>query len=99
MTRNLSVVTNATPKPKAKARKPATIKAAAEMSERDLLVTMRTRVATEIDGGVPAHTLAPLMRQLRDLDKEIRALDAREDQGAEVDAAEVEDGTFDAASV
>ncbi len=75
MTRKLSVVTTET--------KPPTIHAAAEMSERALLVAMRSRVAVEIDGGVPAHALAPLMRQLRETDKDIRALDAREEQEAE----------------
>ena len=63
-------------------RPPVTIKEAAGMTERDLLVAMRTKVAAEIDAGVPAHALAPLMRQLRDFDKEIRALDARDQEEA-----------------
>ena len=58
--------------------KPKTLKDAADVSERALLLTMRDEISTEIDNGVPPHTLAPLLRQLRELDKEIRALDLRE---------------------
>ncbi len=58
-------------------RLPRTLKAAVKLDERDLLVALRNRLATEIDGGVPAHTLAGLVKQLRDLDKDIRLLDAR----------------------
>ena len=66
-----------TPDDKPKPRRPRTLKEAVQRSERELLVTMRARIAAEIDGGVPPHTLAPLTRQLRDLDKEIRLLDER----------------------
>lgn len=89
MAGKLSVVTDETPPPA-----PKTIKAAAEMSERQLLAAMRTRVATEIDAGVPAHALAPLMRQLRELDKEIRAIDSR-DGGDDIgEAASTPDEKF-----
>jgi hypothetical protein len=67
----------APPKPRAK-----TLKEAVERSERELLVMMRERVAVEIDNGPPAHTLAPLARQLRDLDREIRLLDEKAKQEA-----------------
>ena len=96
MPRKLSVVADGATAPPAP--RPKTIKAAAEMSERSLLVAMRSKVAAEIDGGVPAHALAPLMRQLRDFDKEIRAIDAREAQDRER-GGEVEDGDFDASAV
>lgn len=56
---------------------PKTLKDAVDVSERALLVTIRAKIAAEIDGGVPPHTLAPLTRQLRDIDKEIRLLDHR----------------------
>lgn len=74
---------------------PRSLKDAAEVSERALLVMMRTKIAAEIDGGVPPHTLAPLTRQLRDIDKEIRALDLRalEEAG---DAGDAPDEAFDA---
>ena len=56
---------------------PKSLKDAAEQSERALMVRMRTTIAVEIDGGVPPHALASLIRQLRDIDKEIRLLDQR----------------------
>lgn len=71
--RSLSVVDPAAP---AAPKKPRTIKDAAQLSERELLDAMRAKVAAEIDAGVPAHALAPLMRQLRDLDRDIRAIDS-----------------------
>jgi hypothetical protein len=80
MARKLTVVTPDTKAPAKKRTAPATIKEAVEGSERDLLVAMRRKAAAEIDAGVPAHALAPLMRQMRELDKEIRALDARDEQ-------------------
>ncbi len=58
-------------------RLPRTLKAAVQLDERNLLVALRQKIAVEIDGGVPAHTLAGLVKQLRDLDREIRLLDAR----------------------
>lgn len=61
--------------------KPETIEAAIDMGERTLLVALREKVAAEIDTGVPAHTLAGLMKHLRELDKEIRAIDARQREG------------------
>lgn len=71
----------------AEAAKPKTLKVAVDASERELLVAMRARVAAEIDGGVPAHALAGLMRQLRELDREIRLIDAREAESGDVDDA------------
>lgn len=67
---------------------PKTLKDAVDVSERALLVTIRAKIASEIDAGVPPHTLAPLTRQLRDIDKEIRLLDQRtqEDAGEDDDA-------------
>lgn len=61
----------------AKKSKPATLKAAADSSERELLVKMRDDISDAVSAGVPAHTLAPLMRQLREIDKEIRTVDLR----------------------
>ncbi len=65
-------------------RLPRTLKAAVKLPERDLLVALRSKIAAEIDAGVPAHTLAGLVKQLRDLDREIRVLDVR----AELEEAE-----------
>jgi hypothetical protein len=74
---------------------PKTLKDAVDVSERALLVTIRAKIAAEIDGGVPPHTLAPLTRQLRDIDKEIRLLDQRaHEEAGEDDVAP--DEAFDA---
>jgi len=81
--------------PKRQAR---TLKEAVRLSERELLVMMRERIASEIDGGVPPHTLAPLSRQLRELDKEIRLLDLKAKQEAAEDGI-VADEEWDAASI
>jgi hypothetical protein len=78
---NLKVVTEAD----APAAPPNSLKDAAEQSERALLVRMRTTIAVEIDNGVPAHALASLIRQLRDVDKEIRLLDQRASEEARDD--------------
>ena len=84
--------------PAPKKSKPRTIKAAVDMDERALLVALREKAASEIDAGVPAAYLAPVMRQLREIDREIRALDAREKQEAER-GGPVEDETFDATAI
>jgi hypothetical protein len=55
----------------------------------DLLVSLRDRVAREIDAGVPPAYLAPLVRQLRDLGKEIAALEAIEAEEDDVSLAAV----------
>ena len=100
MPRNLSVVKPGAAKPaKAPARSPRTVKAAAEHSERALLVALRTRIATDIDQGVPAAYLAPLSRQLRDIDREIRALDARAAEEASESSGAAPDEEFDASAV
>lgn len=76
--------------------KPKTIKQAADASERDLLVSLRTLLATELDkGAVPAHALASVSAKLREYDREIRALDARDDE-QEVKRASAPDETWQA---
>lgn len=70
---------------------PTSLTEAAERSERDLLVMMRDTVSAEIGRGVPAHTLAPLMRQMRDIDREIRQLDLRVKQEAAADGGAVDE--------
>lgn len=80
--------------------KPKTLKQAIEpeRSERELLVMMRERLAAEIDSDVPPHTLAPLIRQLREVDKEIRLLDEKRSQESGDDDAP-SDEAFDASSI
>lgn len=78
---------------------PATLNEAAESSERALLVMMRKNISDTIGAGVPAHTLAPLMRQMRELDKEIRNLDARAAQETPASGKEPVDNSFDASAI
>lgn len=68
---------------------PKSLRSAAEVSERALLVMLRTKIAAELDAGVPPHTLAPLSRQLLIIAKEIEAIDLRaKEEGADAaDAA------------
>jgi hypothetical protein len=78
---------------------PMTLKTATEKSERQLLVTMRAKIASEIDCGVPPHTLAPLSRQLLDIDKQIRQIDVRASQESDAHANGAVDDTFDSAAI
>ena len=95
MARKLAVVP---PGAQAEAPIPTTIKAAAEHSERALLVAMRNRLAGDLDAGLPAHALAPVSRQLREIDREIRAIDARAAEEAK-NGDPAEDQAFDASAV
>ena len=79
----------------AKMAQPKSLKAAAERGERELLVSMRNEISDAVAAGVPPHTLAPLMRQLRDIDKEIRAYDMRVEQ-SQVESGYTVENTFDA---
>lgn len=78
---------------------PKTIKAAADVSERALLVALRGHLAAEMDkGAVPPHALAGVSAKIREYDREIRALDARAAEEGD-SGADVEDGEFDASAV
>lgn len=72
----LSVVTDKTPVPKS--RRARTVKAAASSgSQRELLLALRARIATDIDSpNTPPRDLAALSRRLLEIAKEIEALDA-----------------------
>lgn len=89
---HLKVATAADAEPKPE---PKNLQEAAEASERDLLVMMREKAAREIDNGVPPAYLAPIMRQIRELDREIRLMDEKAQQEAEEDAAAGERRTWD----
>jgi len=93
MASKLKVVTDQDVPPAA----PKSLKDAVDVSERALLVTIRAKIASEIDGGVPPHTLAPLTRQLRDIDKEIRLLDQRAKEEADEDGASPDEAWSDEA--
>lgn len=95
----LKVVSDADAPPNPKPA-PKTIVAAVQASERELLVALRAKAAAELDAGVPAHAISQLMRQLRELDKDIRALDAREaHDGKETASSRPVDNIFDADAI
>ena len=71
--------------------------AADEGTRRDLLVAMRSRVATAVeDPNTPARDLAALTRRLMEIAKDIEALDARDQEG---ESGPVSDESFDAAAI
>jgi hypothetical protein len=78
----------------ARADQPKTIKGAADHSERALLVALRTNLAEQLDAGVPSHTLAALVKQLREVDHAIRAIDSRDGDDDIGDAAGTPDAKF-----
>jgi hypothetical protein len=95
----LSVVKPGAKAPKADPPKSVT-QAAAGGDARELLVAMRARIAIAVeDPTTPARDLAALTKRLSDIALSIGAIDARAEQEASKDAAETEDGNFDAASV
>lgn len=65
--------------------------AASEGTQRDLLVAMRDRIATDLDDGVPARELASLTKRLMDIVREIAVIDAEEKGDAVGDAAATPD--------
>ncbi len=94
----LRAVTDADKPPLQKPKqKEKTVKQAAVSSERDLLVALRNMAANDLDSGaIPAHARPTMIKQLRELDRELRALDEREAQeGAQDDGGDVDD-RFDA---
>jgi hypothetical protein len=98
-TRKLAVVAPDAPPPTPDTPKaPGSLREAAEHSERALLVALRTKIAGDIDKGVPPHTLAPLSKQLRELDRDIRALDVRAKEDAD-DGEDAPDEEFDASAI
>jgi outer membrane biosynthesis protein TonB len=82
-----------------KSTKAMTVAQAADSgSRRDLLIAMRSRIATTVDDSkTPARDLAALSRRLQEIGKELEALDAEE--GQESEDGDVEDTKFDPASI
>lgn len=58
---------------------PTTVKQAAAMNRRELLRSLRDRIASDIDAGVPARDLASLSKRLLDISKELEDLEVAED--------------------
>lgn len=72
---NLSVVTEQTAPPKPKVH--AKIADALEGSSRDVLASMRRALAKKLDDGdVSSNAIASAYKELRELDRLIRAIDA-----------------------
>lgn len=73
--------------------------AAASGTTRELLVATRDRIAVAVENpNTAARDLASLTKRLMETQREIEAIDARDNQEAEK-GAEVTDGDFDAAAV
>lgn len=87
------------PAPKKPAAPKSVTQAAESGTTRELLVSMRARIAKAVeDPNTPGRDLAALTNRLMQIVREIEALDARdaeEDDGA----PEVQDGDFDASAV
>ncbi len=81
-------------------RPPSTVSEAAETgTSRDLLVTMRARIAKAVDDpNTLARDLAALTKRLVEVVRDIEAIDARLEQEGN-DASTVEDGAFDSSAV
>ncbi|MFI5833202.1 hypothetical protein ACIA5A_05945 [Micromonospora sp. NPDC051300] len=65
--------------------KPKTVTEAADAgTTRELLVAMRSRIATAVeDSNTPARDLAALTKRLTEVVRDIEAIDAREEQEGE----------------
>ena len=79
---------------------PKTVAEAADKSDRRAaLVSMRLRIAKEIDNpNTPARDLAALTKRYVEVDRDIEAIDARAAQDAAKSEA-VADGEFDASAM
>lgn len=97
MTRRLRAVDESATRP-APSRAKSVTEAAEKGTARELLVAMRARVATAVeDPNTPARDLAALTRRLREIAKDIEAIDARErEDGA---SATAPDESFDASAL
>lgn len=69
------------PKPPSKAGRPKSLQNAANSSEREMLLALRNKLAKQIDAeSTPAHAVGRLIREFRQIDKDIRELDRRTKQ-------------------
>lgn len=79
--------------------RPKRLEEAAELGRRDLLVSLRAKLAAAVAAAPAAAPLAALSRQLRDVDEEIRALDEKAAQEAAEDAAAGERRAWDPGAI
>ena len=93
---HLQAVGPDTPAPK---RTPKTITAALDGSSRDVLAAMRRALAKKLDDGeVSSNAIASAYKELRELDRLIRAADAEDEQEAP-DAGSVRRRSFNASAL
>jgi hypothetical protein len=65
-------------------RTPQTITEALDSGARDVLAAMRLALAKKLDAGeVSSNAIASAYKELRELDRQIRAIDAAEEQEAQ----------------
>src|SRR5690554_4611188 len=88
---------NTTPKPKPV---PASIEEALDGSSRDVLAAMRLKLAQKLDAGeVAANAIASSYKELRELDRLIRAADAAEEQEKSDDDEDAPRRTWNPAAI
>ena len=75
MTRELATVSRL-PSGRGRGRSKTRLASAVDGSERELLVVLRRKLAAGIDQCTTPAAVAALIRQFRDVDKEIRQIDA-----------------------
>jgi hypothetical protein len=77
--------------------KPQSVDQAVNGTERDLLISLRSHLARELGkGAVPAHALASVSAKIREFDREIRAIDARDEQEAKTSGGPTPDEAWTA---
>lgn len=84
--KHLKAVDENTPRPR---RAPKSITEALDGSSRDVLAAMRQALAKKLDAGeVSSNAIASAYKELRELDRLIRAADDSDDQEAECSDSE-----------
>ncbi len=91
MAHKLHVVSGAAPAPRRRGRPRTRLISAVDGSEREMLVVLRRKLAAQIDAGAPVHALAQLVRQLRAVDRDVRAIDERGAATADDDDDDTDD--------
>ena len=78
---NRSLLSVVPPGAKAPRKTPATITESLSGTARDVLASMRRALATKLDAGeVSSNAIASAYKELRELDRLIRVMDATEDE-------------------
>lgn len=94
---HLQAVGPDTPVPR---KTPKTITEALDGSSRDVLAAMRRALAKKLDDGeVSSNAIASAYKELRELDRLIRAADAEDDAEGVPDAGSARRRSFDASAL